>query len=224
MQFDQRPENHHLYWNIYLINKYNANSLKKKKITILTYKRKIQACNLFVALKKKKVSVQNYCYPYPPPLSCLQFSLADGARFGGSCLIHGPPLPPLPLHTECEDLSVSGEAGIEEVKSPVLRSPPAFSHSRCPPEIHKSCICVRFIAEHTKMLEDSTKVISIDRLLIKNFTKSKIDVEDEDNCNNWIEVSKWTKRNLVTRITTKEILFKKKGKLEEKVGVDVART
>lgn len=86
------------------------------------------------------------------------FSLTDGARFGGSCLIHGPPLPPLPLHAECEDLSVSVDAGIEEVKSPVLRSPPVFSHSRCPPEVHKSCICVRFIAEHTKMLEDSTKV------------------------------------------------------------------
>ncbi|XP_006562616.1 nicotinic acetylcholine receptor alpha4 subunit isoform X2 [Apis mellifera] len=105
-------------------------------------------------------------------------SLADGARFGGSCLIHGPPLPPLPLHTECEDLSVSGEAGIEEVKSPVLRSPPAFSHSRCPPEIHKSCICVRFIAEHTKMLEDSTKVkedwkyvaMVLDRLFLWIFT------------------------------------------------------
>jgi len=89
------------------------------------------------------------------------FSLTDGARFGGSCLIHGPPLPPLPLRTECEDLSVSGDAGIEEVKSPVLRSPPAFSHSRCPPEVHRSCICVRFIAEHTKMLEDSTKVNSL---------------------------------------------------------------
>ncbi|XP_033334806.1 nicotinic acetylcholine receptor alpha4 isoform X1 [Megalopta genalis] len=105
-------------------------------------------------------------------------SLADGARFGGSCLIHGPPLPPLPLHTECEDLSVSGDAGIEEVKSPVLRSPPTFSHSRCPPEIHKSCICVRFIAEHTKMLEDSTKVkedwkyvaMVLDRLFLWIFT------------------------------------------------------
>lgn len=32
-------------------------------------------------------------------------SLADGARFGGSCQIHGPPLPPLPLHAECEDRS-----------------------------------------------------------------------------------------------------------------------
>ncbi|XP_072760404.1 nicotinic acetylcholine receptor alpha4 isoform X1 [Anoplolepis gracilipes] len=102
-------------------------------------------------------------------------SLTDGARFGGSCLIHGPPLP---LHTECEDLSVSADAGIEEVKSPALRSPPAFSHSRCPPEVHRSCICVRFIAEHTKMLEDSTKVkedwkyvaMVLDRLFLWIFT------------------------------------------------------
>ncbi|XP_043672313.1 acetylcholine receptor subunit alpha-like isoform X1 [Vespula pensylvanica] len=105
-------------------------------------------------------------------------SLTDGARFGGSCLIHGPPLPPLPIRGECEDLSVPGEAGIEEVKSPVLRNPPTFSHSRCPPEIHRSCICVRFIAEHTKMLEDSTKVkedwkyvaMVLDRLFLWIFT------------------------------------------------------
>ncbi|XP_011162240.1 acetylcholine receptor subunit alpha-like isoform X1 [Solenopsis invicta] len=105
-------------------------------------------------------------------------SLTDGARFGGSCLIHGPPLQPLPLHTECENLSASGDAGIEEVKSPALRSPPVFSHSRCPPEVHRSCICVRFIAEHTKMLEDSTKVkedwkyvaMVLDRLFLWIFT------------------------------------------------------
>ncbi|KYQ59633.1 Acetylcholine receptor subunit alpha-like protein [Trachymyrmex zeteki] len=106
-------------------------------------------------------------------------SLTDGARFGGSCLIHGPPLPPLrPLHTECEDLSVSGDAAKEEVKNTALRSPPTFSHSRCPPEVHRSCICVRFIAEHTKMLEDSTKVkedwkyvaMVLDRLFLWIFT------------------------------------------------------
>ncbi|XP_020279823.1 acetylcholine receptor subunit alpha-like isoform X5 [Pseudomyrmex gracilis] len=105
-------------------------------------------------------------------------SLTDGARFGGSCLIHGPPLPPLQLHTECEDFSGSVDVGVEEVKSPVLRSPPAFSHSRCPPELHRSCICVRFIAEHTKMLEDSTKVkedwkyvaMVLDRLFLWIFT------------------------------------------------------
>ncbi|XP_065170452.1 acetylcholine receptor subunit alpha-like isoform X2 [Atheta coriaria] len=93
--------------------------------------------------------------------------------FGGSCQIHGPiAIPP----SESEDLTVSGldESGI---KSPVLRNP-AFSHSRCPPEIHKSCFCVRFIAEHTKMLEDSTKVkedwkyvaMVLDRLFLWIFT------------------------------------------------------
>ncbi|XP_066603316.1 acetylcholine receptor subunit alpha-like isoform X3 [Prorops nasuta] len=104
--------------------------------------------------------------------------LTDGARFGGSCLVHGPPLPPLPLQGECEDLTVTAEAGIEEVKSPMLRHPPAFSHSKCPPEVHRSCICVRFIAEHTKMIEDSTKVkedwkyvaMVLDRLFLWIFT------------------------------------------------------
>lgn len=62
---------------------------------------------------------------------------------------------PIP-QSESEDLTVSGEG---DIKSPVLRNP-GFSHSRCPPEIHKSCFCVRFIAEHTKMLEDSTKVLN----------------------------------------------------------------
>ncbi|XP_063991141.1 acetylcholine receptor subunit alpha-like isoform X1 [Diachasmimorpha longicaudata] len=102
-------------------------------------------------------------------------SLTDGARFGGSCLIHGP-LPPLPLNADCED--VPGAAGIEEIKSPVLASAPGFTHSRCPPEIHKSCMGVRFIAEHTKMLEDSTKVkedwkyvaMVLDRLFLWIFT------------------------------------------------------
>jgi nicotinic acetylcholine receptor len=95
-------------------------------------------------------------------LDFLGFSLTDGARFGGSCLIHGPSLPRLPLHADCEDLQVAGEVAAAAVldgsKSPVLRPSSTFSHSKCPPEIHRSCICVRFIAEHTKMLEDSTKV------------------------------------------------------------------
>jgi len=54
--------------------------------------------------------------------------------------------------------SASGNGnGGTGIKSPIIRNP-AFSHSCCPPEVHKSCFCVRFIAEHTKMLEDSTKV------------------------------------------------------------------
>ncbi|KAJ8681945.1 hypothetical protein QAD02_017737 [Eretmocerus hayati] len=109
-------------------------------------------------------------------------SLADGARFGGSCLIHGPSLPRLPL-SDCDDLQMGPEvvaaaAALDGTKSPVLRPSAAFSHSKCPPEIHRSCICVRFIAEHTKMLEESTKVkedwkyvaMVLDRLFLWIFT------------------------------------------------------
>ena len=98
-------------------------------------------------------------------------SLTDGARFGGSCLIHGPSLPRLPLHADCEDLQVgpadataAAAAALDGSKSPVLRPSSTFSHSKCPPEIHRSCLCVRFIAEHTKMLEDSTKVCIFPRI------------------------------------------------------------
>ncbi|XP_023714463.1 acetylcholine receptor subunit alpha-like isoform X3 [Cryptotermes secundus] len=95
-------------------------------------------------------------------------SLVDGGPLSGSCQIHGPALA---MQSESTDeLSDSN-------KSPVLRNP-AFSHSACPPEVHKSCFCVRFIAEHTKMLEDSTKVkedwkyvaMVLDRLFLWIFT------------------------------------------------------
>ncbi|CAG9817984.1 unnamed protein product, partial [Phaedon cochleariae] len=99
--------------------------------------------------------------------------LADGGPFGGSCQIHGPMAP------EADELPDGGgaEGGGNGVKSPVLRNP-AYSHSRCPPAVHKSCFCVRFIAEHTKMLEDSTKVkedwkyvaMVLDRLFLWIFT------------------------------------------------------
>ncbi|XP_050518811.1 acetylcholine receptor subunit alpha-like isoform X7 [Diabrotica virgifera virgifera] len=96
------------------------------------------------------------------------FETRSSGPFGGSCQIHGPLTGALPL-TDAED-----ESGL---KSPVLHNP-AYSHSRCPPEIHKSCFCVRFIAEHTKMLEDSTKVkedwkyvaMVLDRLFLWIFT------------------------------------------------------
>nr|QQH14662.1 nicotinic acetylcholine receptor alpha 4 subunit [Blattella germanica] len=95
-------------------------------------------------------------------------SLVDGGPLSGSCQIHGPAAV---LQSESADeLS-------DNNKSPVLRNP-AFSHSNCPPEVHKSCFCVRFIAEHTKMLEDSTKVkedwkyvaMVLDRLFLWIFT------------------------------------------------------
>lgn len=101
----------------------------------------------------------------------LNFSFLATGPFGGSCQIHGPiPMP----QSESEELSttpIDAEAGDHHpsgIKSPIIHNPPkppAFSHSYCPPEIHRSCFCVRFIAEHTKMQEDSIKV----RLLLLFF-------------------------------------------------------
>ncbi|XP_045469463.1 acetylcholine receptor subunit alpha-like isoform X3 [Harmonia axyridis] len=98
--------------------------------------------------------------------------LADGGPFGGSCQIHGPVLLPTP---DSDDAAIDSDTG--GIKSPILRNP-AFSHSSCPPEIHKSCFCIRFIAEHTKSLEESTKVkedwkyvaMVLDRLFLWIFT------------------------------------------------------
>lgn len=82
-------------------------------------------------------------------------SLSRSAPFSGSCQIHGSmPMP----QSESDDLSNMPDIdnGSGGMKSPIMNNP-AFSHSRCPPEVHRSCFCVRFIAEHTKLLEDSTK-------------------------------------------------------------------
>lgn len=103
-----------------------------------------------------------YHFSFFVPFTTTHSFLATGP-FGGSCQIHGPiPMP----QSESEELSttpIDAETGDHPsgIKSPIIHNPPkppAFSHSYCPPEIHRSCFCVRFIAEHTKMQEDSTKV------------------------------------------------------------------
>ncbi|KAL1491820.1 hypothetical protein ABEB36_012357 [Hypothenemus hampei] len=112
----------------------------------------------------------------------ISHSLADGGPFGSTCQIHGP-MASTPAGTASEDITDSLEnGGAEEasggIKSPLLLKNPAFSHSRCPLEVHKTCFCVRFIAEHTKMVEDSTKVkedwkyvaMVLDRLFLWIFT------------------------------------------------------
>lgn len=65
----------------------------------------------------------------------------------------------------------------DRVKSPIIKNP-GYSHLHCPTELHRSCFCVRFIAEHTRMLEDSVKVkedwkyvaMVLDRLFLWIFT------------------------------------------------------
>ncbi|XP_041971317.1 acetylcholine receptor subunit alpha-like isoform X3 [Aricia agestis] len=92
----------------------------------------------------------------------VQSGITESNRFGGSCVVHG---------------SEAGEEALSPVPEPVPE-PPGFSHSACPPEVHRTCFCVRFIAEHTRMLEDSTKVkedwkyvaMVLDRLFLWIFT------------------------------------------------------
>lgn len=103
-------------------------------------------------------SLQNVLFNLP---TYFYSSLADGGPFGSTCQIHGPMVSTPATGSEdiTESLDNGGtEGGPGGLKSPLLLKNPAFSHTRCPLEVHKTCFCVRFIAEHTKMVEDSTKV------------------------------------------------------------------
>uniref|UniRef100_A0A1A9WYM4 Neurotransmitter-gated ion-channel transmembrane domain-containing protein n=1 Tax=Glossina brevipalpis TaxID=37001 RepID=A0A1A9WYM4_9MUSC len=107
----------------------------------------------------------------------VSISLSGTGPFGGSCQIHGP-IPPL-TQSESDELTVVPDidAGLSGIKSPIL-SNPVFSHTKCPPRLHRTCFCAQFIAEHTKMQEDSTKVkedwkyvaMVLDRLFLWIFT------------------------------------------------------
>lgn len=99
--------------------------------------------------------------------------MGDGGPFGGSCQIHGPP--PVIGPPECEANIDDGGEGEDGTSSPVLR-PPAFPHTHCPPVVHRTCFCVRFIAEHTKMLEDSTKVI-LNHFILKTYQNQCLDID-----------------------------------------------
>ena len=103
--------------------------------------------------------------------------LAASNPFGGSCQIHGPTLlsPTSDAETEVVDCEACGGVHDDDEgdgggggmgqnaisgsgrKSPIMPNP-GYSHAHCPQEMHMSCFYIRFIAEHTKLLEDSTKV------------------------------------------------------------------
>ena len=59
---------------------------------------------------------------------------------------------------------------------------PPFDHTRCSPAMHKSCVCVNFIAEHTRAKEDATKAkedwkyvaMVLDRLFLWIFTMAVV--------------------------------------------------
>lgn len=113
-----------------------------------------------------------------------------GGTFGGSCQIHGDiaiggdnSAEHLATSAACvdahddDDDDIGGGVGGDGRKSPIYKNP-AYSHHCCPPAVHRSCFCVRFIAEHTKLQDDSTKVkedwkyvaMVLDRLFLWIFT------------------------------------------------------
>lgn len=112
-------------------------------------------------------------------LTLIYFSLTG--PFGGSCQIHGP------ISMESEEITMSMSTldvdppppttQPDRVKSPILKNS-GYSHSHCPTALHRTCFCVSFIAEHTRMLEDSVKVkedwkyvaMVLDRLFLWIFT------------------------------------------------------
>lgn len=83
--------------------------------------------------------------------------LAASNPFGGSCQIHGPTLLSPTSDADTDEVDCAEEISGSGRKSPIMTNP-GYSHAHCPPEMHMSCFYVRFIAEHTKLLEDSTKV------------------------------------------------------------------
>ena len=63
---------------------------------------------------------------------------------------------------DCKYSSLIG-CSVPELRASPHRLPsrghtPPFDHAGCSPAMHKSCVCVNFIAEHTRAKEDATKV------------------------------------------------------------------
>ena len=101
--------------------------------------------------------------------------MADGGPFLGGCKLHGTSLDvPDPDEDEKQHFHESSSPldsplpTASPVRSPLANgSPrltsrghtPTFDHSRCSSTMHKSCVCVNFIAEHTRAKEDATKVV-----------------------------------------------------------------
>ena len=81
---------------------------------------------------------------------------------------HHPKLcPPSPIVNYCPTSPIGGGRvlGLDDEddsrsNSPEPPGPPAppYDHSNCSNHLHKSCACVNFIAEHTKVREEATKV------------------------------------------------------------------
>ena len=87
---------------------------------------------------------------------------------------------------DCKYSSLIG-CSVPELRASPHRLPsrghtPPFDHAGCSPAMHKSCVCVNFIAEHTRAKEDATKAkedwkyvaMVLDRLFLWIFTVAVI--------------------------------------------------
>jgi len=115
----------------------------------------------------------------------------------GECKLHGASLE-IPTESEEDEKVHFHEAG-SPLESPVApgspdcvspraasrgggANTPPFDHTRCSPAMHKSCVCVNFIAEHTRAKEDATKAkedwkyvaMVLDRLFLWIFTMAVV--------------------------------------------------
>ena len=78
---------------------------------------------------------------------------------------------------DCKYSSLIG-CSVPELRASPHRLPrrghtPPFDHAGCSPAMHKSCVCVNFIAEHTRAKEDATKVTT-DHDILLNITPPSI--------------------------------------------------
>ena len=85
----------------------------------------------------------------------------EGGSLYSGCELHGCTDHHLPDHAEKEkELSPPAYSPPDspDSRSPQRPATPPYDHSGCSALMHKSCICVNFIAEHTRAKEEATKV------------------------------------------------------------------
>ena len=88
----------------------------------------------------------------------------DGDIYYPGCKVHGTSILLQDEEDETDALNPlaldAQSSGCSSPRPPISPSQmPPYDHSNCSAQLHKSCACVNFIAEHTKAREEATKVI-----------------------------------------------------------------
>ncbi|XP_020714047.1 acetylcholine receptor subunit alpha-like isoform X2 [Ceratitis capitata] len=105
------------------------------------------------------------------------FESSGGGTLIGSCQIHGCITPLSQQGPDSLAATPSYNEHTSDIKEQILTNR-CFLHTKCKSKVHRCSFCVRFIAEHTKLQEDSTKVkedwkyvaMVLDRLFLWIFT------------------------------------------------------